>query len=156
MGVDGVKNAQRNLAAAGAITSQVSDLAATGTPDADTGKYIQPVRTTAGKDARHITYTVNTVIEKCYRLSGTMDCKTASQLGISATSSIVNLDGAAANDIREAILRTDKVPGRGFQFGGKSYMPMVRVVVSVTWPDNLNKDRTCVYATNELLNVVGD
>ena len=67
-----MKKAHANLTAVGAITSQFSDLEATATPDADTSKYIQPVRTTTGKDAKHTTYTVNTVIEKCYRESGTM------------------------------------------------------------------------------------
>jgi hypothetical protein len=37
----------------------------------------------------------------------------------------------------------------------KTYMPMVRVVVGVTWSDNIGADKTAVYTTNELLNVIG-
>ena len=146
MGVDDVKKAHANLTAVGAITSQFSDLEATATPDADTSKYIQPVRTTTGKDAKHTTYTVNTVIEKCYRESGTMDCRTASELGI---------DGTPDASLRSSILSQDNIPTKGFTFMAKTYMPMVRVVVGVTWSDNIGADKTAVYTTNELLNVIG-
>ena len=37
----------------------------------------------------------------------------------------------------------------------KTYMPMVRVVVGVTWSDNIDADKTAVYTTNDLLNVIG-
>lgn len=110
MGVDDVKKAHANLTAVGAITSQFSDLEATATPDADTSKYIQPVRTTTGKDAKHTTYTVNTVIEKCYRESGTMDCRTASELGIDGHASISGLDGTPDASLRSSILSQDNIP----------------------------------------------
>lgn len=155
MGVDDVKKAHANLTAVGAITSQFSDLEATATPDADTSKYIQPVRTTTGKDAKHTTYTVNTVIEKCYRESGTMDCRTASELGIDGHASISGLDGTPDASLRSSILSQDNIPTKGFTFMAKTYMPMVRVVVGVTWSDNIGADKTAVYTTNELLNVIG-
>lgn len=155
MGVDDVKKAHANLTAVGAITSQFSDLEATATPDADTSKYIQPVRTTTGKDAKHTTYTVNTVIEKCYRESGTMDCRTASELGIDGHASISGLDGTPDASLRFSILSQDNIPTKGFTFMAKTYMPMVRVVVGVTWSDNIDADKTAVYTTNELLNVIG-
>ncbi len=157
MGVDGVNQAQANLAAVGAISSQPSDLAATDTPDTDAGKYIQPVRATTGKDAKQTKYTVNTVVEKCYRLSGTMDCKTASALGISGGSSIAGLDGTEDSSLKSAILSRNSIPTKGFIYESKTYMPMVRVVVGVTWKDGMNNGKTtAVYTTNELLNVVGD
>lgn len=155
MGVDDVKKAYANLTAVGVITSQFSDLEATATPDADTSKYIQPVRTTTGKDAKHTTYTVNTVIEKCYRESGTMDCRTASELGIDGHASISGLDGTPDASLRSSILSQDNIPTKGFTFMAKTYMPMVRVVVGVTWSDNIGADKTAVYTTNELLNVIG-
>ena len=155
MGVDDMKKAHANLTAVGAITSQFSDLEATATPDADTSKYIQPVRTTTGKDAKHTTYTVNTVIEKCYRESGTMDCRTASELGIDGHASISGLDGTPDASLRSSILSQDNIPTKGFTFMAKTYMPMVRVVVGVTWSDNIDADKTAVYTTNELLNVIG-
>lgn len=155
MGVDDVKKAYANLTAVGAITLQFSDLEATATPDADTSKYIQPVRTTTGKDAKHTTYTVNTVIEKCYRESGTMDCRTASELGIDGHASISGLDGTPDASLRSSILSQDNIPTKGFTFMAKTYMPMVRVVVGVTWSDNIDADKTAVYTTNELLNVIG-
>jgi prepilin-type N-terminal cleavage/methylation domain-containing protein len=156
MGADGVKQAQANLAAVGAITSQVSDLASTATPDADTSKYIQPVRTTTGKDAKQTTYTVNTVVEKCYRLSGTMDCSTASDLGITGISAISDVDGNADASLKASILDAGSIPGKGFLYQTRTYMPMVRVVVGVTWPDGMQRGKTCVYTTTELLNVIGD
>lgn len=159
MGVGGVKQAQANLVAVGAISSrssQLSDLAATDTPDTDANKYIQPVRDTTGKDAKQTKYTVNTVVEKCYRLSGTMDCKTASDLGITGASSIAGLDGSADSSLKTAILSRNSIPTKGFIFDSKTYMPMVRVVVGVTWKDGMNNGKTAVYTTNELLNVVGD
>ena len=140
MGVDDVKKAHANLTAVGAITSQFSDLEATATPDADTSKYIQPV---------------NTVIEKCYRESGTMDCRTASELGIDGHASISGLDGTPDASLRFSILSQDNIPTKGFTFMAKTYMPMVRVVVGVTWSDNIDADKTAVYTTNELLNVIG-
>ena len=156
MGVDGVNQAQANLAAVGALSSQPSDLAATDTPDTDAGKYIQPVRVTTGKDSKQTTYTVNTVVEKCYRLSGTMDCKTASALGVSGGSSIAGLDGVEDASLKSAILSRNSIPTKGFIYESKTYMPMVRVVVGVTWKDGMNNGKTAVYTTNELLNVVGD
>lgn len=159
MGVVGVNQAQVNLAAVGAISyqsSQPSDLAATDTPDTDANKYIQPVRDTTGKDAKQTKYTVNTVVEKCYRLSGTMNCKTASALGITGASSIAGLDGSADSSLKTAILSRNSIPTKGFIFDSKTYMPMVRVVVGVTWKDGMNNGKTAVYTTNELLNVVGD
>ena len=61
MGETSVTAAQKNLSDVGAITSQLADLSYTSSPDPDKSKYIQPVRATAGKDAKHTEYTVNTV-----------------------------------------------------------------------------------------------
>lgn len=86
MGETSVTAAQKNLSDVGAITSQLADLSYTSSPDPDKSKYIQPVRATTGKDAKHTEYTVNTVVERCFRASGEISCKTASQLGISRSS----------------------------------------------------------------------
>ena len=156
LGSDGIERMRAQIADhTSAPSSQFSDLEATATPDTDTSKYIQPVRTTTGKDAKHTTYTVNTVIEKCYRESGTMDCRTASELGIDGHASISGLDGTPDASLRSSILSQDNIPTKGFTFMAKTYMPMVRVVVGVTWSDNIGADKTAVYTTNELLNVIG-
>jgi len=77
-------------------------------------------------------------------------------VGITDTSSVSGLDGMADASPRSAILNRNSIPAKGFIFGSKTYMPMVRVVVGVTWKDGLNNGKTAVRATNGLLNVVGD
>lgn len=154
MGDGSVATAQKNLVDSGAITSQFSDLARTGSPDTD-DKYVQPVRTTTGKDAKHTTYTVNTVVEKCFRISGTMACKTASQLGVTNSSAISYVDNPAMSATAD-ILTSNKMPSGAFAFGSETYLPMIRVVVGVTWADGFNKGRTCIYTTSELLDVSAD
>ncbi len=32
-------------------------------------------------------------------------------------------------------------------------MPMIRVVVGVTWDDNMHQGKTCLYTTSELLDI---
>ena len=116
----------------------MADLSYTSSPDPDKSKYIQPVRATAGKDAKHTEYTVNTVVERCFRASGEISCKTASQLGISrssATSYTANTSTSATADI----LDPGKTVSGAFTFGAHTYMPMIRVVVGVTWDDNMHQ-----------------
>ena len=88
-------------------------------------------------------------------MGGTMDCRTASELGIDGHASISGLDGTPDASLRSSILSQDNIPTKGFTFMAKTYMPMVRVVVGVTWSDNIDADKTAVYTTNELLNVIG-
>ena len=124
MGETSVTAAQKNLSDVGAITSQLADLSYTSSPDPDKSKYIQPVRATAGKDAKHTEYTVNTVVERCFRASGEISCKTASQLGISrssATSYTANTSTSATADI----LDPGKTVSGAFTFGAHTYMPMI-------------------------------
>ena len=152
MGETSVTAAQKNLSDVGAITSQLADLSYASSPDPDTSKYIQPVRATAGKDAKHTEYTVNTVVERCFRASGEISCKTASQLGISrssATSYTANTSTSATADI----LDPGKTVSGAFMFGEHTYMPMIRVVVGVTWDDNMHQGKTCLYTTSELLDI---
>lgn len=152
MGETSVTAAQKNLSDVGAITSQLADLSYTSSPDPDKSKYIQPVRATAGKDAKHTEYTVNTVVERCFRASGEISCKTASQLGISrssATSYTANTSTSATADI----LDPGKTVSGAFTFGAHTYMPMIRVVVGVTWDDNMHQGKTCLYTTSELLDI---
>lgn len=152
MGETSVTDAQKNLSDVGAITSQLADLSYTSSPDPDKSKYIQPVRATAGKDAKHTEYTVNTVVERCFRASGEISCKTASQLGISrssATSYTANTSTSATADI----LDPGKTVSGAFTFGAHTYMPMIRVVVGVTWDDNMHQGKTCLYTTSELLDI---
>ena len=152
MGETSVTAAQKNLSDVGAVTSQLADLSYTSSPDPDKSKYIQPVRATAGKDAKHTEYTVNTVVERCFRASGEISCKTASQLGISrssATSYTANTSTSATADI----LDPGKTVSGAFTFGAHTYMPMIRVVVGVTWDDNMHQGKTCLYTTSELLDI---
>lgn len=152
MGETSVTAAQKNLSDVGAIASQLADLSYTSSPDPDKSKYIQPVRATAGKDAKHTEYTVNTVVERCFRASGEISCKTASQLGISrssATSYTANTSTSATADI----LDPGKTVSGAFTFGAHTYMPMIRVVVGVTWDDNMHQGKTCLYTTSELLDI---
>lgn len=151
-GETSVTAAQKNLSDVGAITSQLADLSYTSSPDPDKSKYIQPVRATTGKDAKHTEYTVNTVVERCFRASGEISCKTASQLGISrssATSYTANTSTSATADI----LDPGKTVSGAFTFGAHTYMPMIRVVVGVTWDDNMHQGKTCLYTTSELLDI---
>lgn len=130
----------------------MADLSYTSSPDPDKSKYIQPVRATTGKDAKHTEYTVNTVVERCFRASGEISCKTASQLGISrssATSYTANTSTSATADI----LDPGKTVSGAFTFGAHTYMPMIRVVVGVTWDDNMHQGKTCLYTTSELLDI---
>ena len=95
---------------------------------------------------------MNTVGERCFRASGEISCKTASQLGISrssATSYTANTSTSATADI----LDPGKTVSGAFTFGAHTYMPMIRVVVGVTWDDNMHQGKTCLYTTSELLDI---
>mgnify|MGYP000054877724 CR=1 FL=1 len=80
-------------------------------------------------------------------------CKTASQLGISrssATSYTANTSTSATADI----LDPGKTVSGAFTFGAHTYMPMIRVVVGVTWDDNMHQAKPCLYhPRRELLDI---
>ena len=51
------------------------------------------------------------------------------------------------------ILDPGKTVSGAFTFGAHTYMPMIRVVVGVTWDDNMHQAKTCLYTTSELLDI---
>lgn len=160
MSADGVKEAYNALLDAGAFTAnagasasaQISDLGYAATVDGS-GKYVQSARTTQGKDFKHSTFQVYTVVEKAYRLSGTMQVKTASEWGLPNHGLEYVSGGGASADVND---RTKAVT-KAFTSGStNTYVPVIRVVVGVTWPDNLTKGKTCIYTTSTLLDVAPD
>lgn len=160
MGAADVKEAYNALLDAGAFTAnagaaasaQISDLGYAATVDGS-GKYVQPARTTQGKDFKHSTFQVYTVVEKAYRLSGTMQVKTASEWGLPDH----GLDYVGGGDASADVNDPTKAVTKAFKSGSANmYIPVLRVVVGVTWPDNISKNKICIYTTSTLLDVAPD
>lgn len=94
-----------------------------------------------------------TVVEKAYRLSGTMQVKTASAWGLPNH----GLDYVNGGDASGDVWTPTKPVTKAFKSGSTStYVPVIRVVVGVTWPDNLTKNKTCIYTTSTVLDVNAD
>ena len=62
---------------------------------------------------------------------------------------LIKTPGSATADI----LDPGKTVSGAFTFGAHTYMPMIRVVVGVTWDDNMHQGKTCLYTTSELLDI---
>ncbi len=100
------------------------------------------------------TYTVYTVVGKCYRLSAEASCLSASKQGLVTSSGAVGAykyvgEGNKAVDAA-SITDATKLPTGPFNTGNASsptYSPMPRVVVLVTWPDSQHQGKTCWYST---------
>ncbi|MFR0565408.1 hypothetical protein [Bifidobacterium porcinum] len=100
------------------------------------------------------TYTVYTVVGKCYRLSAEASCLSASKQGLVTSSGAVGAykyvgEGNKAVDAA-SITDATKFPTGPFNTGTASsptYSPMPRVVVLVTWPDSQHQGKTCWYST---------
>ena len=136
----------------GTVTTQLKDLGWASVADTS-GKYIQPARTTTGKDFKQSQFKVYTVVEKVYRLSGTMQIKTASAWGLPNH----GLDYVSGGDASSDVWTPTQSVTKMFKSGSTStYVPMIRVVVGVTWPDNLTKNKTCIYTTSTVLDVNAD
>lgn len=100
------------------------------------------------------TYTVCTVVGKCYRLSAEASCLSASKQGLVTSSGAVGAykyvgEGNKAVDAA-SITDATKFPTGPFNTGTASsptYSPMPRVVVLVTRPDSQHQGKTCWYST---------
>lgn len=136
----------------GTVTTQLKDLGWAATADSS-DTYIHPARTTTGKDFKQSEFMVYTVVEKAYRLSGTMQVKTASAWGLPNH----GLDYVNGGDASGDVWTPTKPVTKAFKSGSTStYVPVIRVVVGVTWPDNLTKNKTCIYTTSTVLDVNAD
>ena len=135
----------------GAVTTQLKELGWAATADSS-DTYIHPARTTTGKDFKQSEFTVYTVVEKAYRLSGTMQVKTASAWGLPNH----GLDYVNGGDASGDVWTPTKPVTKAFKSGSSTYVPVIRVVVGVTWPDNLTKNKTCIYTTSMVLDVNAD
>ena len=156
MGADGVKQAQANLAAVGAITSQVSDLASTATPRCghleihSAGAYHHG----QGRQTDHLhgEHRGGEMLQT-QRHHGLFD-----RFGPGHHRHQRHLRcGRQDGRVTESQHSGRRIHSRErFLYQTRTYMPMVRVVVGVTWPDGMQRGKTCVYTTTELLNVIGD
>ncbi|WP_236028241.1 type IV pilus modification PilV family protein [Bifidobacterium pongonis] len=155
-----VKEAYNALLDAGAFTSSAgaspsvaqNDIGYASSADGS-DKYIHPARTTQGKDFKQSSFNVYTVVEKAYRLSGTMQVKTASEWGLPDH----GLDYVGGGDASADVNNPTKAVTKAFKSGSShTYVPVLRVVVGVTWPDNISKNKTCIYTTSTLLDVAPD
>ena len=158
MGESDVDNAYTALEKAGAFTvngtvaTQTKDLGWAATADGS-GKIIHPARVTTGKDFKQSKFNVYTVVEKAYRLSGTMQVKTASEWGLPDH----GLDYVNGGDASSDVWTPTKSVTKAFKSGSaNTYVPVIRVIVGVTWPDNQTKNKTCIYTTSTVLDVNTD
>lgn len=115
---------------------------ATDTPDSG----IKVKRTAQPEESRSGTFTVYTVLGKCYRKQGTAACKSASALGLPRGG--LQSDSA---DVSSQVWSNTVMPTAPFNNGTVKYIPMLRVMVAVTWPDVGGSTKTCVYATSRLI-----
>ena len=141
------KDAWNTVAGLGAVSADDMDLlyqpaSATDTPDSG----IKVKRTAQPEESRSGTFTVYTVLGKCYRKQGTAACKSASALGLPTGG--LRSDSA---DVSSQVLSNTDMPTAPFNNGTVKYIPMLRVMVAVTWPDVGGSTKTCVYATSRLI-----
>ena len=131
----------------GAVSADDMDLlyqpaSATDTPDSG----IKVKRTAQPEESRSGTFTVYTVLGKCYRKQSTAACKSASALGLPTG----GLRSGSA-DVSSQVWSNTDMPTAPFNNGTVKYIPMLRVMVVVTWPDVGGSTKTCVYATSRLI-----
>ena len=131
----------------GAVSDEDMDLlyqpASAADPE-DSG--IKVKRTATPEESRSSTFTVYTVLGKCYRKQGTAACKSASALGL-PTGGL----RFGSTDVSSQVWSNTVMPPARFNDGTTTYIPMLRVMVAVTWPDVGSSTRTCVYATSRLI-----
>lgn len=140
---------------------------------------IQPKVETTDQQGKGTTYTVYTIIGKCYRVSTSASCLSASKQGLIKADGSVPTDTyrytseapkTAATTASSAKSEFDKnisvitshtsFPAGSFYAGTVLtrvvYTPMVRVVVLVTWPDSQHSGKTCWYSTASVLDGTDD
>lgn len=142
------EDAWNTVAGLGAVSADDMDLlyqpaSATDTPDSG----IKVKRTAQPEESRSGTFTVYTVLGKCYRKQSTAACKSASALGLPPTGGLRS--GSA--DVSSQVWSNTDMPTAPFNNGTVKYIPMLRVMVAVTWPDVGGSTKTCVYATSRLI-----
>lgn len=129
----------------GAVSADDMDLFYQSDSTSDTGG-VTVKRTAQPEESRSGTFTVYTVLGKCYRKQGTAACKSASALGLPTGG--LRSDSA---DVSSQVLSNTDMPTAPFNNGTVKYIPMLRVMVAVTWPDVGGSTKTCVYATSRLI-----
>lgn len=146
---------------------------------------IQSKVETTDQQGKGTTYTVYTIVGKCYRVSTSASCFSASKLGLTGTvpSDTYRYTSEAPNTSEapkgtdpsaESVFDNDKkkknviagntdFPSGSFYSFDKDtgavkvvYTPMVRVVVLVTWPDSQHNGKTCWYSTASVLDGTDD
>lgn len=136
------------------VIENASDTIDVGWTDSPSATAIQAKVETNDRQGKGTTYTVYTVVGKCYRLSTQASCLSASKQGLVTSSGAVGAYKyvGKGNKAVDAASITDatKFPTGPFNTGTASsptYSPMVRVVVLVTWPDSQHQGKTCWYST---------
>lgn len=133
------------------VIENASDTIDLGWNDSRSATAIQAKVETNGHQGKGTTYTVYTVVGKCYRLSTQASCLSASKQGLVTSSGAYKYVGQGNKAVDAAsITDATKFPTGPFNTGTASsptYSPMVRVVVLVTWPDSQHQGKTCWYST---------
>lgn len=151
--VKGVKESESEAA-----WKAVSDLGAVSADDMDLFYQLDSTSDTGGvtvkrtakpEESRSGTFTVYTVLGKCYRRQGTAACKSANALGLPAG----GLQSGSTDVSSQVWSKTVMPPTAPFKNSAdaRTYIPMLRVMVAVTWPDVGGSAKTCVYATSRLI-----
>ncbi|MFR0569665.1 prepilin-type N-terminal cleavage/methylation domain-containing protein [Bifidobacterium apri] len=137
---------------------------------------IQSKVETTDQQGKGTTYTVYTIVGKCYRVSTSASCFSASKLGLVGATGTVSsnkyrytgeapkgTDPSADSEFdknKNVITgHTDFPSGSFYDATGAVkvvYTPMVRVVVLVTWPDSQHNGKTCWYSTASVLDGTDD
>lgn len=136
------------------VIENASDIMGLWWNDSPSATAIRAKVETNDQQGKGTTYTVYTVVGKCYRLSAEASCLSASKQGLVTSSGDVGAykyvgEGNKAVDAA-SIMDATKFPTGPFNTGTASsptYSPMSRVVVLVTWPDSQHQGKTCWYST---------
>ena len=150
--VKGVKESESKAA-----WKAVSDLGAVSADDMDLFYQLESTSDTGGvtvkrmakpEESRSGTFTVYTMLGKCYRKQGTAACKSANALGL-PTGGLQS----GSTDVSSQVWSNADMPTAPFKNSADAhtYIPMLRVMVAVTWPDVGGSAKTCVYATSRLI-----
>ena len=141
------KAAWKAVSDLGAVSADDMDLFYQSDSTSDTGG-VTVKRTAQPEESRSGTFTVYTMLGKCYRKQGTAACKSASALGL-PTGGLQS--GSGSTDVSSQVWSNTDMPTAPFKNGTDMYIPMLRVMVAVTWPDVGGSTKTCVYATSRLI-----
>lgn len=131
----------------GAVSADDMDLFYQSDSTSDTGG-VTVKRTAQPEESRSGTFTVYTVLGKCYRRQGTAACKSANALGLPHGGL-----QSGSTDVSSQVRSNTDMPTAPFKNSADAhtYIPMLRVMVAVTWPDVGGSAKTCVYATSRLI-----